>query len=443
MKLLTFIFLYFFSVISPVAQEKFVIDGNKKEFKVPVELVNDLMIIPVEINGVELFFLLDTGVSSTILFSLGERDSLDLKNTEVIYIRGLGEGEPIKAMKSSGNKVRIGDSFNKSLNLYLVFDNPISLSNRIGVPVHGIIGNDFFKDFVVEFNYTRKHLKAFDPVKYTARNCRKCDELELTFHRKKPYINITGQLLKDTIPLNLLIDSGSADALWLFRDTEKGVVVPEKNFPDFLGFGIGGSIYGLRSRIKGISLGNFDLKEVTTSFPDTLYLQGIETFATRNGSVGAQILKRFHVTLNYPEKKIRLKPNRNYRDLFEYDMSGVIIAHDGFKVIKDILRNPLPLREDDKNGSAAGSLVYKSTYDVKYSLEPEYKIVEIRPDSPAEMAGLQKGDIILKINGRPAYKYTLTEISNLFSVSEGKKIRIQIEREGVDKTVSFLLKRIL
>lgn len=444
MKAVYFLFLFsIFFLNSARAQPRFNIENNKDKFDLEFELVNDLVIIPVEINGVELSFLLDTGVDSTILFSLGDNDTVNLKNTETIYLRGLGEGEPIKALKSSGNEVKIGQAVNKDLNCYLVFDNPLGLSNRIGVPIHGIIGYDLFRDFVISFNYLKMELTAYNPGDFNYPKCGKCDDLPLTFRRNKPYINISGKIEGESIPLNLLVDSGSGDAIWLLSNEKEGIIIPDKNFPDFLGFGIGGSVYGKRSRIKEINLGNNVLTEVTASFPDTVYFKGIEAFAQRNGSIGAQILKRFNVTIDYPGKKMRLKPNKTFSEPFEYDMSGVVIAHDGFSIIKDIMRNPLPLRENDVNNTAAGKMVYKSTYDVKYSLEPQYKVAEVRPDSPASIAGLKVGDIILKINRRDAYKFSLSQISNLLSSQEGKSINLLIEREGVERKISFVLKRIL
>lgn len=406
----------------------------------PFELVNNLVVVPVEINGLELSFLIDTGVNSTILFSLGDKDTLNLKNTEAILLRGLGAGEPIKALKSSGNEVRLGEALNKNLSVYLVFDNPLGLSNRLGVPVHGIIGYDLFKDFIVEFDYVRKRLKIYDPSVYNSRKCKSCDELDLIFHRNKPYINIKGEIQDKSLSLSMLIDSGSGDAIWLFGDNS-GIKLPEDHFRDFLGFGIGGSVYGARSRIGGITLGKFELPDITASFPDTIYYSGIDTYEKRNGSIGAQVLKRFYLIIDYPGQKLRFKPNNNFKDPFEYDMSGVVVAHDGFAIIKDILRNPIALREEDKNHTAAGSLVYKSTYDVKYSLEPQYKIVEIRPDSPAFKAGLQESDILLKINGKPAYKYSLSEITNLLSSRDGRKIKLVVERNKIEQTVVFFLKK--
>ena len=431
-------FFTFYAVGS--AQSSFRINNDKGRFTLPFELVNNLVIIPLEINGLELSFLVDTGVDSTILFSLGDKDTLNLKNTEAILLRGLGEGEPIKALKSSGNLVRLGEALHTNLNVYLVFDNPLGLSNRMGVPVHGIIGYDLFRDFIIEFDYVKKRLKIFNPEAYNYRKCKSCDELELVFHRNKPYVNIQGEINDKSLPLSMLIDSGSGDAIWLFGN-DSGLKLPDNHFRDFLGFGIGGSVYGSRSRIGGINFGSYNFPGITASFPDSIYYTGIGTYEKRNGSIGAQVLNRFYLTIDYPGKKLRFKPNKNFNEPFEYDMSGVVVAHDGFTVIKDILRNPIALREEDRNQSLAGNLVYKSTYDVKFSLEPQYKIVEIRPDSPAFNAGLQEDDILLKINGRPAFKFTLSEISNLLSSKDGKKIKLIVERNGMEKTVVFFLEK--
>lgn len=425
------------------AQDFFQIKNNEDHFKLQFELVNNLVIIPLELNGVELSFLLDTGVNSTILFSIGDKDSLNIKNAEIIYLRGLGMGEPVKAIKSTGNEVRIGDAYNKNLFLYMVYDNPISLSNRMGIPIHGIIGYDFFKDFVIEFNYLKKELIAYKPGSFEPKNCRKCVTLDLKFHRNKPYIQIAGKIQNKTVPLNMLIDSGSGDAVWIFTDKSKNIELPDKCFKDFLGYGMAGSVYGQRSRINSIEIGNLKLSGVTASFPDSVYYKGIQTFGERNGSIGAQILSRFKVTFNYPGGQISLQPNKNFSEPFEYDMSGVVIAHEGFVLIQDLMRNPLAIREDDVNNTTAGNLVYKSTYYTKFSLKPQYKVVEIRPASPAEKAGLKLGDLVVKINGKKAYNYSLSQITNLLSSAHGKRIRMVVERNGREQKFEFKLERIL
>ena len=77
--------LFFALFISSPAQKVFQIDDDKDHFELPFQLIHDLVIIQVEINGVELSFLLDTGVDSTIMFNLKEVDSLDVKIPGVYF----------------------------------------------------------------------------------------------------------------------------------------------------------------------------------------------------------------------------------------------------------------------------------------------------------------------------------------------------------------------
>ena len=48
------------------SQGHFVIQNKKQTDKIRFKLINNLIIIPVEINGVDLSFLLDTGVSKPL-----------------------------------------------------------------------------------------------------------------------------------------------------------------------------------------------------------------------------------------------------------------------------------------------------------------------------------------------------------------------------------------
>ncbi len=98
-KLFQLIFLLLVTY-SSFSQGKFELQDNKESDKIRFKLINNLIIIPVEINGVELSFLLDTGVRKPIIFNfLNSTDSLAINKPENIYLRGLGGGEPIEAIK--------------------------------------------------------------------------------------------------------------------------------------------------------------------------------------------------------------------------------------------------------------------------------------------------------------------------------------------------------
>jgi len=440
---LTYILIVFICCVNiSKAQGVFQIDGGKDKFDLSFQSVNDLVVIPIEINGVELSFLLDTGVESSIIFSLEEKDSLNVKNATDILLRGWGEGDAITAIKSTGNTVRLGKASHSNFTVYIVYDHQISLSNRLGLPVHGIIGYDFFKDFVIDFSYTKNRLTAYNADSYVYDKCKRCDDFDLVFHKNKPYIKVLVSVdNKDFIPMDLLIDSGSGDALWIFEAPDLGIKIPNQNFEDFLGFGMGGSVYGKRARVNHLKVGKFQLKGVTASFPDTLYFAGVTTYGSRNGSLGSQVLKRFHSTFDYKNKRLRLKPNKNFREPFEYNMSGIVLAHEGYTVVKDFENNNSPVFSETEGFK--GVVVYKSYSKVKFKLEPQYVIVEIRPNSPAALAGLKIGDLVETINKKPSYNYELSEINKMFSSEEGKTVRLKIKRNGVSFNIQFKLKRVL
>lgn len=227
-----------FLVLVPVlcAGQGFAIEGGGKVEKLKFELVNNLIVIPVEVNGTELSFLLDSGVGSPILFNISDRDSVQINNVSEITIRGLGKGRPIKALGSTGNTFRINNITNTDQKLFVVMDKDINLSPSLGVPVHGIMGYDLFRDFVVEINYARKKIKFHDPESYRYGVSKNAETLPLAIRDKKAYINGGLHLGgKEELPVKLLVDTGSSDAIWLFEDDR--ITVPDSHYDVFLGKG--------------------------------------------------------------------------------------------------------------------------------------------------------------------------------------------------------------
>ncbi len=435
--------LFFFNI--SYAQGVFEIDDGKDKFELPFQSIYNFVIIPIELNGVELSFLLDTGVDSSIIFSLEKKDSLNIQNATDILIRGWGDGGVFPAIKSTGNSVRIGNASHSDFTIHIVNGHQINISNRLGLPIHGIIGYDFFKDFVVEFNYIKNKLIAHNTDSYVFDKCRRCDDLDFILYRNKPYLQVLVNVGKDnTFLMDFLIDSGSGDALWIFEDAELGIKIPDENFKDFLGFGMGGSVYGKRARINNLKIGKFQLEDVTTSFPDNLYFEGVRTYESRNGSLGSQILKRFHSTFDYKNKRLRLKRNRNFNDSFEYDMSGIVLAHKGYTTVQDFENNGSEVFDKvEYEYTDSGMFFYKSYSKVKFKLEPQYEVVEITPNSPAAIAGLKVGDLVETINKKPTYNYELFEINKIFSSREGRTIKLKIKRNLANINIQFKLKRML
>jgi len=329
MKKIQFALLFFFSFYClSSSQSGFVIQNKKQSDRIKFKLINNLILIPVEINGVELSFILDTGVSKPIVFNIiNVSETLKINNSEKIFLRGLGEGEPVEALRSRNNIITIGDAISINQDLYAVYNDNLNFAPRLGVPVHGIIGYDFFKDFVVEINYSSKYIKIYENSTYQYEGCKNCETLNLDFFNKKPYLNAQVTVNNKDIPVKLLIDSGGSDALWLFEDESIGLTINENNFVDFLGHGLNGSVYGKRSRVEIFSIKSFKLPRANVAFPDSSSISTAKNFKDRNGSLAGNILKRFNVIIDYKRGLIQLKKNRYFKEPFSYNKSGIEIVN--------------------------------------------------------------------------------------------------------------------
>lgn len=441
----TFLLLVLFMVGLVPAQSHFGLLQNKKTEVVRFKLINNLIIIPVEVNGTELSFLLDTGVSKPILFNLTENDSIEVKNISPISLRGLGGGEPITALHSVGNTFQIKNIFNSDQELYVVMDDAINFSPRLGVEVNGIIGHDLFEDFIVEVNYSAKKLKFHRRDAYKEKKCRNCEKIPLDLYKRKPYVNtLVSFENKENIPAHLLVDSGSSDGLWLFEDEEEDIVLPNKSFDDFLGRGLSGSIYGKRSKIKNLSIAGFKLENVKVAFPDSLATVYVRRNKRRNGSLGGEVLKRFNLIYDYEGGTLSFKKNGNFKEPFNYNMSGIELQYDGIRLVHQInsaLSRRHSSSEDNSGGSGTLTVYFRDVLTT--SARPNYTVAEIRKGSPGALAGLREGDVLLKVNQKSTHEYNLQEVMHMLHGKVGKKIRLLVERNGKKLVFSITLKSLI
>ena len=72
-----------------------------------------------------------------------------------------------------------------------------------------------------------------------------------------------------------------------------------------------------------------------------------------------------------------------------------------------------------------------------------YTISHIRPNSPADLVGLRKGDEIFLINGTPASRFDMKEITSIFQDRPNRKIKMVIKRNGETLKYSFILSDII
>ncbi len=369
-----FLFLLIFSIALPsFAQGNFrILDDEKASENASFSLVNNMIVISAEVNGKRLSFLLDTGVKTTMLFNLKIEDSLQLRNVEMIKLRGLGEGSSINAMKSHGNYFKFKNIVNADMSIFVITDNLFDLSAKMGMDIHGIIGGDIFSDFIVKINYASEKLTFYNPDSYEAPKCKGCETFPLDFYNRKPFIDvIVENYLGKEVKVKLLIDSGGGDSLWLFPHSNPDLLIGDEYFEDFLGKGLSGDILGKRSRIKKLKIGSFELENASVSYPDSTSMLKMHANKDRNGTLGAGILKRFHVIMDYPNNQITLrKNNRLFNEPFLYNKSGIELIYGGEMLVKENRVRIVPTNNQQTRTITeifySYGLMYKPSYSANY-----------------------------------------------------------------------------
>jgi len=92
-------------------------------------------------------------------------------------------------------------------------------------------------------------------------------------------------------------------------------------------------------------------------------------------------------------------------------------------------------------GSGGNTVNIVTNYGYKF--KPSYRVNEVLKGSPADLAGVIKVDVLMRITGKPVYNYNLEEIIAKFQQKANKKIRLTIMRNGQLITLEFKLKRIV
>jgi len=167
-------------------------------------------------------------------------------------------------------------------------------------------------------------------------------------------------------------------------------------------------VRGSLGRIDGIRLGGNELANVLTSFPDSIaYGLKIEDRNNRQGSIGCDMLRRFKITFNYPEKYVIFKPIKSrLKEGFEYNMSGLDILAVGEKL-------------------------------------DAYFIDHVNENSPGEKAGLKKGDQIMFIDGASVKEMSINEVYQLMKKGDGKALDIMVTRDKKTFFAMVKLQRII
>ena len=124
-------------------------------------MVNNLLIIPAKINGLVIYFLLDTGVKENVLFCLDENKEMPVFDVEKINLKSLGTQESIEELRAFHNVFAIDEVHFDNEEIIMVLDQNFNFLSTLGIAVNGTMEHHLFSHVVVEIDYNNQkmHLK--------------------------------------------------------------------------------------------------------------------------------------------------------------------------------------------------------------------------------------------------------------------------------------------
>ena len=374
-----------------------------------VKYTQGFIIVDVRFNNIlPLKFIVDTGAEHIILFKKEISDIMGLQYGKKINLVGSDLEKEVYAYITRDVPLSLPKTPTVSRDIIVLEEDFLHLEELTGQPIHGILGSRFFRGLVLEIDYKKEKIIMHSSSDYELKG-KGFKEIDIKIEQHKPYI--ASKIYQEDgsiLDINLLLDTGSALPFLLFANTHPSLEVPENIMEGSLGKGLGGEVQGYLGKLDRLVLTkDFAFNNIITSFQklDTTKINP-QAYRHRNGLVGNPILERFELVLDYVHAKLYLKPRKNFNKDFEYDKSGLVIYAFGPRL-------------------------------------DNFYVKQVMKGTPADKAGIKKGDLIRKVGIWPAGFYSLGGLLKKFKGKNGKTIKMVLERNGVKYKTSFKLEDFL
>lgn len=234
---------------------------------------------------------------------------------------------------------RVPYAFNKTLHLpglsveklnFHINDYEV-LSSVYGEKIDGIIGYSFFSRYIVKLNFDSLLMEVHSPgeIKYpygstTLRPI--FTSLPIQYMQVKDKKKVRANFYFDTGAglCFLMSERFARDSAVLYKKRKPLVTQAE---------GMGGKMQMRLTVIKEVKLGPYRFRAVPTYLYNDMY--NVTSYPYTGGLIGNEILRRFNMVINYPQREINLMPNTHMNDAFEYGYTGLSIYQIDGKIIVD------------------------------------------------------------------------------------------------------------
>jgi hypothetical protein len=366
---------------------------GQNELRIPFELDGNIVVLKVRVSESEpLPFVLDTGAGVTVL-DIAQARRLGLQNFEdypallkvpADYHRLRGVNLALSGLELANRTIGVG---------------PMDANGLVhgGRHFYGVLGRDFFSQFVVEIDYIARVVTLYDPKTYRYSGTGQSIPIEL---ERWPIVRAKVTTFRgETMERLLMIDSGSHSTL-NYEVEQFPAKTIEQNVLDLTNQ-VTSRVSATFGRAERIEIGQFVIEKPVVGFTHSFPLPPAQ------GLIGGGLLRRFKVTFDYSRRQTILEPNEHFHEPFEFNMSGAFLISD------------LPNSQ-------------------------RIKVFSVMPQSPAAEAGLHDGDLIVAIDGTPSEKLDIANVMMIeMSAHAGRTFRLTVQRGNQHLRIRIKLRRLI
>ena len=258
------------------------------------------------------------------------------------------------------------------------------LSSTYGEKIDGIIGYGLLSRYIFNIDFDSAQIRVYRPGSFIY------DDEGAVLHPSLLRLAAQKLTIRDRkkTRASFYMDTGAGLCLLLSEKFVKdsSVLLGKRKPVITQAEGLGGKKAMRLTVIKQVKIGPYQFKNV----PVHLYSDdnNILSYPYTMGLLGNDLMRRFNITFNYPAGVIHIVPNTHFYDSFDYAYTGMSL----------------------------------------YSVEEDIVIDDIEKGSPADLAGLKNGDILISVGGNVSGN--VQQYKNLLQ-NYKEPVRVLIKRKEV------------